>query len=259
MKKILYIMCAVLLATSCTNDLGDEQQIGMQNVVLSVTSDFSYGDDTMEPMGVATRATATVNNYKLELYSDAQYATKVHSASSTDGEFALTLDRTKEYYALLWADNDNTIYNTGNLTAVTLNTGKQPVEAFFGKVTIRGKSATLSVTLKHAVAKVNLCDKNGMAADKSVNLKYSFYPTFNTVDGTVSGTAVAQDYNITSVAAAAGESFGSFLLLAPSEASTFALTFKAENEEEATTVENITYQANCKTNIKGEYVVVLKP
>lgn len=258
MKKILYIMSAVLLMAGCTKtELENDQRIGSQDVVLSVSPDLSYGDGTMEPMDADTRTggTVTVNNYVLEVYTKSDYSDTPARTTNTSGNFKLTLDRTKEYYCLLWADNDNTNYNTENLKAVTLNSGKRPIEAFFGKTTIGGASATLSVTLKRAVAKINLCDKNGMEAGKSVNLKYSYLPTFNTVTGTVSGEAVAQDYSITSVASAAGESFGSFWMLAPAGASsTLDLTFKVEDEAETTTVTDITYQANYLTNIKGKYV-----
>ncbi len=75
------------------------------------------------------------------------------------------------------------------------------------------------------------------------------------ITGTVSGAAVAADYNITSVAAGADESFGSFWMLASTAASsTFDLTFQAEGEAEATVVEKIPYQSNRRTNIKGHYI-----
>ena len=202
-----------------------------------------------------TRGTVSVNNYVLELYSEDTYTNKVDTKTSTDGDFALTLDRTKDYYALLWADNDEAIYNTTNLKAVTLNDTKRPIEAFFGKTTIRGANTTLSVSLKRATAKINLCDKNGVEAGKKVNLQYSHYPAFNTVTGAVLGTAISENYDITSVATVANGAFGSFWMLAPTTASsTFDLTFKAADEAEATTVENITYQANHRTNVKGQYV-----
>ena len=176
--------------------------------------------------------------------------------TSEDGSFTLNLDRTKDYYALLWADNDNTIYNTADLKAVTLKADKKPIEAFFGKTTISGKSSTINVSLKRAVAKIQLCDKNGMEAGKSVNLKYSHLPTFNTATGAVSGTAVAEDYDITSVAATAGKPFGDFWLLAPATASsTLDLTFQVSGEAAAPPVSDIPSQSNHRTNVTGPHVV----
>lgn len=258
MKKILYMIGAVLLMAGCTQtDLENGLQPGSQEVVLRVSPDFSYGDGTMEPMGASTRAggTVTVSNYILELYTQPGYSGTPTRETSADGNFTLTLDRTQEYYCLLWADNDAAaIYNTDDLKAVTLNAGKLPTEAFFGRTTISGANATINVSLKRAVAKIDLCDKNGMEAGRSVNLQYTQFPAFNTATGAVSGTPRAEDYRITSTGAVAGAAFGGFWLLAnPTTASAFDLTFQVESETEATTVNGITYQANRRTNVTGEY------
>ncbi len=258
MKNIIYITGAILLMVGCAKtELENESQMGGQSITLTVTPDFSYADGTMEPMGIETRGTVPVNNYILEIYTTSDYSDTPTQKISTDGKFSLTLDRTKVYHCLLWADNDKTVYNTENLKAVTLNNNKLPIEAFFGNAIINGASSTLKISLKRAVAKINLCNKNDMEAGKSVNLKYSLSPTFNTIDSTISGTAVVQSYNITSVASVAGESFGSFWLLAnPKTKSTFDLTFQVDGDVKPTEVTGITYQANSKTNVKGKYVVL---
>lgn len=257
MKKILYIIGAVLLMAGCTQtDSDNELQPGSQDVVLRVSPDFSYGDGTMEPMGAPTRAggTVTVSNYILELYTQPDYSGSPARETSADGNFTLTLDRTREYYCLLWADNDAAIYNTDNLKTVTLDAGKLPVEAFFGRTTISGADATIDVSLKRAVAKIGLCDKNGMEAGRSVRLQYTQFPVFNTATGEVSGTPRAEDYTITSTASASGAAFGGFWLLADATtASAFDLTFQVGDGTEATTVNGITYQANRRTNVTGEY------
>lgn len=258
MKKILYIIgAAAMMFASCTKELENELQTGIQDVVLSVSPDFSYGDGTIEPMSAMTRAggTVAVNNYILEMYDNAEYSGTPTRHTNTNGEFALTLDRTKDYYALLWADNDKTVYKTDNLKEVTLNDDIKPIEAFFGKATISGANPTLKVTLKRATAKINLCDKNGMEAGTKVNLKYSHYPMFSAVVGSITGTPLNEDYDITSVASVADGAFGSFWLLAPTTASSkFDLTFQVTGEATPTEVTDITYQANHRTNVKGQYV-----
>lgn len=255
MKKILYIIGAILLVAGCTQtDSDNELQPGSQDVVLRVSPDFSYGDGTMEPMGAPTRAAVTVNHYVLELYTQPDYSGTPAWGTSIDGKFTLSLDRTRRYYCLLWADDDAAVYNTDDLQAVTLNAGKLPAEAFFGRTVISGADATISVSLKRAVAKINLCDKNGMQAGRSVHLQYTQLPVFNTATGAVSGTPRAEDYNITSTAAASGAVFGGFWLLAsPATASAFDLTFRVGDGTDATTVNDITYQANRRTNVTGEY------
>lgn len=51
-----------------------------------------------------------------------------------------------------------------------------------------------------------------------------------------------------------GAAFGGFWLLAnPATASAFDLTFQVDAGTGATTVNGITYQANRRTNVTGEY------
>ena len=189
--------------------------------------------------------------------------------STTDGNFTITLDRTKTYYALLWADNNaSAIYDITSLKAVKLKTGQLPAEAFYGRLTIAGNQANYDVSLKRAVAKVNL-NETGNLPKGSVTVKYNQQPAFNVVDGTTSGIAANLTATVTTTADFTGTKTVPVTLntdqpiyvLASNTAGNvdFTLQYKDATEISAETEFTVTapVQANYNTNIKGHFTTVV--
>jgi len=268
MKKILYIMCTVaVMLVSCTKEeVNNEQLTGEHKVTISAVPNLSMANEP-EVKSVQTRS-VTCNRYVIELYADADYNTMVGTQqNTTDGNFTLALDRTKTYYALLWADNNaSAIYDVTSLKAVTLKTGQLPSEAFYGKLTIAGNQASYAVSLKRAVAKLNL-NNTGDLPKGSVTVKYNQKPAFNVVDGTTSGTATSLTTKVTTATDIIGTKAAPVTLntnqpiyvLASTSAVNvdFTLQYKDIIEDSPETEFTLTapVQANYNTNIKGQFSV----
>lgn len=175
MKRSIFIaaMGAVALLSSCQE--GDQPIIATpsnseHHMTLNVVAENN------------TRAADGITRYIIEAYADADYSQSIEllndqsQLTTTDGSFEVILDRTKEYHILLWADvAGNEAFDTSDLTTIELKSGKQPVEAWGGKVDIAVGQTTeqLSVTLKRTVAKINLVEE-GVITPKS-SLSATFY------------------------------------------------------------------------------------
>nr|WP_321377092.1 hypothetical protein [uncultured Bacteroides sp.] len=269
MKKILHIMFAVAtILASCSKEENSGEQIADEReVTISAIPEVSMADEP-DMKSVQTRGTVTCNRYIIELYADADYNTMVGTQqSTTDGNFTLTLERSKTYYALLWADNNaSAIYDVTSLKAVTLKTGQLPAEAFYGKLTIAGNLANYDVSLKRAVAKLNLNETNNLLKG-SVTVKYNQKPTFNVTNSTTSGTDVSLTKTVTLTADVTGTKVAPVTLntnqpiyvLASTVATdvdyTFQYKYATESSPELEFTVTAPVQANYNTNIKGDFLV----
>lgn len=267
MKKILYTICAAAaMLAGCSKDYTEQEMpAGTHEVKISALPEWGMADEP-EAQSVGTKGTATCSRYVMELYSNDTYTDRIEQETSDNGEFTLTLDRTKTYYCLLWADKDNSgeTYNTADLKAVVLQPGKQPAEAFCGKLTITGKRAAYSASLNRAVARVYL-KETGYLPQGTVTLKYSQQPTFSVAAGTTSGTPIEFTTTVTMTADIQGTKENPVTLnagqpawlLAPLEAADVVFTFqyKDTTEETAENAFEVTapVQANYNTNIKGRF------
>lgn len=264
-------MCAVttMLAGCTKEENGSEQIADEREVTISAVPDVPMADE-LDMKSVQTRGTVTCNRYVIELYADADYKTMVGTQqSTTDGNFALTLDRTKTYYALLWADNNaSAIYDVTSLKAVTLKAGQSPKEAFYGKLTIAGNQAKYDVSLKRAVAKLNL-NETGYLPQGSVTVKYNQKPAFSVVNGTISGTSTNLTATVTTTIDITGTKEAPvtlntdqpiYVLASTTSANVdFTLQYKDATEASAETEFTVTapVQANYNTNIKGHFTTVV--
>jgi len=271
MKKILYIIFAVAtIFASCTKEENGGEQIADDcKVTISAVPEVSMANEP-GTKSVQTRGTATCNRYVIELYADAAYNTMIGTQqSTTDGNFTLTLERSKTYYVLLWADNNaSAIYDVTSLKAVKLKTGQLPAEAFYGRLTIAGNQANYDVSLKRAVAKLNLNETSNLPKG-SVTVKYNQQPAFNAVDGTTSGIAAGLTATVTTTADITGTKTAPVTLntdqpiyvLASTAAANvdFTLQYKDITEISAETEFTVTapVQANYNTNIKGHFTTVV--
>ncbi len=247
----------------CTKD--ETVSVSNEPFTLRLTTEQNY-DNEPQPMSAATRSEVSdIDNFVAQAFSDDSYTTAANifddgtesSATNATGEFAVTLDRTKDYYLLLWADEGDGTYNTDNLNAVVPN--KVPFrEAFAGKLTIAaGSTSSATVSLKRAVAKISMRNTVAMEADKSIEVGVNpFNNIYNvaTSSASLSDTALTVDQTLTTTAAEAGEEFAFVWLLASAEQQTLTITYNYE-EQGDNIVENVPYQANRRTDLKGEYFV----
>ncbi|MEG2665164.1 MAG: hypothetical protein RSE33_20520, partial [Hafnia sp.] len=259
MKKILYTLLAGLFAlTSCSKEATEE----LATQTEATTFTFSVAGDELQ-----TRATGTITpaRYVMEVWSaDGTTAenvfdtdgTPTNRAVFTGASITVTLDKTKAYTCLFWAD-DNATYNAASLKAISLNSGKTDyTEAYYAKKSVAtGGSSSVSVTLSRAVAKINLTETTTVKTTENLVLKFTnIYPTFSVSDGATTGTAA--EWTKTVTPAATTGTIGTFYFFAQSASALTEFTFTYASEG-AKTVSNVPYQQNHATNIKGEYSSLL--
>lgn len=268
MKKILYIMFAVaaMLASCAKEEIGCELLAGKHKVTISAVPNLSMADEP-EVKSAQTRGAAVCNRYVIGLYSDADYNTMVGAQQiTTNGNFELTLDRSETYYALLWADNNaSDIYDVTSLKAVTLKASQLPTEAFYGKLIISGNQVQYDVSLKRAVAKLNLNETSDLPTG-SLTVKYNQKPTFNVADGITSGTLVSVTATVTITADVTGTKEVPVTLntdqpvyvltstVATDVDFTFQYKYATESSPESDFTVTAPVQANYNTNIKGNFL-----
>lgn len=262
MKRYLYIVCAMLMGVfaSCSkNEIGGNDADSTGTVVLKVTADE----------GIQTRI--ATQRYVIEVYTDDTYATTANvfndgtnRAVNYTGEFQMVLDRTKEYYCLLWADNRGSeIYNVNDLKAVTLQEGKKPAEAWHGTYKIEaGKNATLSTQLKRAVSKLSLLETGIILPNSSLAVAFNQPNLFNVATKAASGT-VARTETIDLLAGATGTkdapvklNNADIYVLSSVAGNVTDLTFTMSmngTSEPSFSVTNVPLQTNYNTNVKGHY------
>lgn len=274
MKRILYIMSALLLVAlaSCSKEemVGPESPDSRQ-VTVEAVADYAMADGSALAQ---TRATATVDRYVIEVYSDDTHSTAANvfsdgtnKASNATGSFAMTLTKETSYYCLLWADtkaNGAEAYTVTDLKNVSLITGKNPTEAFHGTLTLDGNSTTYSVSLKRAVANIVLKETGTLAAG-TLTVKCQQPTGFNVSTATTVGTPSLRTESLT-VEAASGTAANPATLnptspifvLAPATSAgalTFTFGYEAEAEFDVTGAK---VQANYNTNIKGHFTTAVE-
>lgn len=262
MKKILYIVCAVLVGVlaSCSNSEPEvtDDTSALQPIRINVYTNQAN-----------TRATTHdgINRFAIEVYADDAYTTAANvfedgttnKETNDTGVFNMILDKNKTYYCLFWADNGDS-YTISDLQAVTLATDKTTTEAFYGTSTITTAVKEQSVTLKRAVGKITLTETKALAAG-TLTVKYNEKPGFNVLIAKATGTETERTatMNIETVVNA-GATFGD-AIYAFADADQKALqdvefTFQIPGiaAEPTFKVTNIPLQANYTTNIKGHFI-----
>lgn len=261
MKKILYIMCAVLLGAlaSCSQN----------------EPEATDGASTLQPVRINvytnqanTRATTPdgISRFAIEVYADEAYTTPANvfadgtanKETNATGVFNMILDKSKAYYCLFWADNGDS-YTITNLQAVTLATNKIATEAFYGISTITTAVKEQSVTLKRAISKITFTETKSLGIG-TLTVKYHEKPEFNVATAKTSGT-VTERTTIVNVEAmvTAGATFGDAIYtLADADQKElqdvkFVFQMTGLTAEQEFTVTNVPLQANYTTNIKGHF------
>lgn len=255
MKKILYIMCAVLGFVSCSQE--EFPITDGQDTDGSYTFKLSIEEPDYVPK---TKATVTMNRYLLEMYEGNLSATPMKRENTT-GTFDVTIKKGVDYVCLFWADNGTSAYDAADLKAVKqTDETKLGTAAYFAKVTVNSKTSNGNITLKRAVAELSFIDKNGLIeARNTFKITYPYASaTFNVGDGTVSHTAGTSVRTITSIVppAQAADAFTTDFVIAPTTVGKITgLKFQLNSEAEKTVAETAV-QANYRTKITGEYYKV---
>ena len=279
MKRILYIMCAVLTAAlaSCNYEETEDDDSATRLVTIEAIADWEMADGsvdsrTMNQTSVTpqTRIAPLADRYRIEVYEQADYtvaapvfADGTSKATNATGSFNMALENGKSYYCLLWADNKlngAAVYNTGDLKNVSLMGGSTPSEAFHGTLTIDGKSTSYRVSLHRAVANIVL-KETGTLPVGTLTMKFNQPTAFDVSEATSKGIAtertetltLAEEINGTNDSPATINRMQRVFILAPVvSAAEMTFTFQYGSEEEIE-VSEVAVQANYRTNIKGHY------
>ena len=281
-KKISLLALSAFMAlmTSCQKeDIGADLSGAADQVTITLSADAAATR--------AVTASTAPTRYIVEAYSDANYTTAADIFGTVGSEtnqttitpvsgtatLNLTIDRTKDYYFLFWADvNGGDIYNTNTLKGITLKSGKNPVESWAGKAEILKGAAkpTLSVTLKRAVARIRLMENGKIPANSSLAMTFDQPTVFNVADGTVD-TEAARTETIVNTGAIEGivtdpvclnsskaiYVFATQVANAQTVLDQIAFTMSiGGNAEDPFTVTNVPLQANCATKITGHYTTM---
>jgi len=262
MKRYLYIVCAMLMGifSSCSkSEIGGNDADPTGTVVLKVTADE----------GIQTRIAD--ERYVIEVYTDDTYATAANvfnngtnRAVNYTGEFQMVLDRTKEYYCLLWADgNASEVYKVDDLKAVTLQEGKKPAEAWHGTYKIEaGKNVTLSTQLKRAVSKLSLLETGTILPNSSLAVAFNQPNVFNVATTAASGTVARTETLNLSMGTTGTKDApvklnnADIFVLSSVAGGVTDLTFTMSmngTSEPSFSVTNVPLQTNYNTNVKGHY------
>ncbi len=263
MKGFLYIVCAMLVGVfaSCSKSEIEGNDAGSSgSVVLKVTAH----EDIQTRMRVRLR-------YVIEVYTDDSYTTAANvftdgtnKAINTTGEFQMILDRSKEYYCLLWADKELAeIYTVTDLKAVTLLSGQKPAEAWHGKYKINaGVTAAFSTELKRAVSRLTLLETGTVPLNSSLVVAFNQPNVFNVATAAASGTVARVETlgigsGVIGTKEAPVQLNNSNIYVLSSEAGgvtdlTFTMSVNGIAEP-SFSVTNVPLQTNYNTNIKGHY------
>lgn len=239
------MILALVLLISCDRLKGTRNTGGTSNITFNLST----------PELKQTKAT-NVTRYIVEIYKASDLSTVVERVEQAGGTIMSLLENNTNYVCLFWADgvapndNANGIYNASNLKNITLNTGKQVGEAFFGRLDIIDNTTTFNITLKRPTAQVNIIATDVVLANTDLKVTFNQYNSFNTFASEVVGTAgsTSKTFNSTKTTGI----LGSFLTFASvvGIVSDFTAVY---NSSVTNPIPSVPLKANYITNIRGKY------
>jgi hypothetical protein len=267
-KKLFYALyTAAICLVSCSQEETLEQTSQFPNLISFCTS---LPEGKMQTKA----ADNNVKRYIMQIYKDggnidlAPDDENTVSITNATGEFELNgatynLESGATYTAVFWADYDDvytsnteTTYSVVYLNWVVLNEGKKMTMAYCGKqdfVYGEGESS-MNVTLKRAVAQVNLKQKESYTAENGdkINVSYSGHKVYNALTPGAAGDPSNLDVEIEVVPGVkdADTQLGSFLTFATPTLTDFTFSY---NEGENISVPNVPLKANYQINITGNF------
>ena len=190
-----------------------------------------------------------------------------HHLQQSVPTFTLRLDRTKQYSLLFWADCEEettAAYNVANLKQVAVIDGKKAnANAFCAQLAIMEVKDSYTVTLRRAVSRVVLWEKNHIKSGASLKASYPAIAGFDVETGTVeTGEGQTEEsFTLTEAtngtnAPETGVQVGEFYLFAntaESELGNITFTLTEGDRISNRTVSNVPLQANYVTHIRGEF------
>jgi len=285
-KSYLWMLaaCIGLQATSCTNE--NDPAGGNESNMITFTVTPDYGVKTRAVSALPEGADAL--RYIMEVYDGTSLVADSRQVQSTTTpgtaiQFSLSKAPGKAYTVVFWADytaaDKADVYfdtTTGGLKDITLKKTLEPAEkcqAFSGTIAIdeKGEPAATSVSLKHAVAQVNLKTTNQLTGYGSVKVAYGEAEAnapashFNALDGTATTNAVISGVtNTVDGTQTATESspytFHTYYVLAPKTTkSVINMVVDLCSDADGTTstkqikIASVPLQANYRTNITGGF------
>lgn len=217
-----------------------------------------------DPKTRADEPTA-IKRYVMEVWSeDALTAENVFEdgatqrAESTTGTFAVALDPEKAYTCLFWADDNGDTYDAASLQTIAIKEGKEVSEAYHAKTDMaKGDRTDVSITLKRAVAKIELEETAALEQGKTLAATYKQLPQFDVMKGEAIGKAEDKTYTMSVAADKLSGVVAQFFMLATAESliTDFAFVYHGQAPKAVT---NVPVQQNYTTKIKGSYATLLE-
>jgi len=251
MKKHLLILLTLIVAiTAC--DQGEEATD--KGGIEFLTFDVSLENE------ISTRA-ADVKRFVLAVFdkdgNPANIFDGANQLEQANGKFEVLLDVSLGYQCLFWADygtigSRSNYYNTSNMEAVTINKDVEGYEAFSGVATTRPGTAYYSLTLKHAVARIDYVATDWINENSVLEVSYSTnYTSLNafTTELVTGNSTDDRTFNLT----ATSQLLSSDYIFAPKAESALMDIGIKVNSRDLTTVMNVPYRVNYKSNIIGKY------
>lgn len=281
MKTKLLISGILALAAALMPSCSEQDTVAGARVDGERTVTFNVSTDRQ----AQTRTTPVVSGYKLQytiqvLDADGNLLDPAVSESNETGSFSVTLSVGAAYTCLFWADfipddgGANEYFTISDLRAVSLQkalTGDDQCQAFCGtaNITADQAAATHEITLKRAVAQVNLKSMGKLEGYSKVEASYANVPnTFNVLTGevTTTGIGITPDFTVTDFSTQADDGSGNFTFhsayfLAPGTeaANMVKITLNTYNNINPTTplqtliIDNVPTKKNYKTNVVGSF------
>lgn len=264
MTTLMLGIATVLLASCSQNE--DVLQTGTDGTLQAVTITATTGG-SITTRSANAQGDNEVTRCLIQIFekTDAEgqelqpmegYETPKLMTGSETGEFntTATLNPTKEYSILFWADEGENAYTydgTEGLQSVTVAENAAPGIAYAGSAEWSSTNGTtVGVKLKHAVTKVTVQSTTIVPADKRLSLTVpKSYVEYNVSAGKVSGSATSKtyEYTVPIKIAASGNVFSCYALV---DDETQDLILSANEEDIA--IANVPLAPNKHTILKGD-------
>ena len=228
----------LILLASCSQDNNDPTPANEQPQTVTLTIDL----EDAYTRAISETADNTISRLLMQVI-DNDTPGKVEELTLSSGSTAtkqLSLYPSRSYTFLFWADDGKSYTYTDDLTNIALSgtpTGTQ-AEIAYAACQEWDKTATINVTLKHAVSKVTLKTTTSVNDDNTLTLTVPHAITgYNVQTGTATGTTKEYKHSITTstitdATETSPKELFSFYVLAADELQTLTI----ESEKGETTV-----------------------
>ena len=232
----------LILLASCSQDNNDPTPANEQPQTVTLTIDL----EDAYTRAISETADNTISRLLMQVI-DNDTPGKVEELTLSSGSTAtkqLSLYPSRSYTFLFWADDGKSYTYTDDLTNIALSgtpTGTQ-AEIAYAACQEWDKTATINVTLKHAVSKVTLKTTTSVNDDNTLTLTVPHAITgYNVQTGTATGTTKEYKHSITTstitdATETSPKELFSFYVLAADELQTLTI---ACNDGEATVPANL--------------------